>query len=111
MPSQKGGGVSWSPKKKSKKKKMDSANEDEDKISDDIIRAVLNRRLGEQDTESSEDQGEITKEIEVCLGKSEGELLQCLGPTLSQWRVILAARARSVRPQTTRAHSLSPMNS
>jgi hypothetical protein len=72
----KGGGVSWSPKKKSKKKKMDSANEDEDKISDDIIRAVLNRRLGEQDTESSEDQGEITKEIEVCLGKSEGELLQ-----------------------------------
>lgn len=92
----KGGGVfESSPKKKRKQKPLDSDNKDADKISDDIIRTVLNLRLGEQDTESSENESEITKEIEVCLGKSEGELLQYSSEIVSIHRSCVSVKKKT----------------
>ena len=70
----KDGGECGSPKKKKKKTRLDK--EKEEKISDDIVRAVLNLRLGEEDTESSENESTITRQIEEQLEKREGELLQ-----------------------------------
>lgn len=65
-------GESGSRKKKKKKTLVDK--EQEEKISDDIVRAVLNLRPGEEDTEGNE--STITRQIEEKLEKSEGELLQ-----------------------------------
>jgi hypothetical protein len=59
--------------RKKKKKKMDKQ---EEKISDDIVRAVLNLRPDEEDTEGSENESTITRQIEEKLEKGEGELLE-----------------------------------